>query len=60
MIQEEGYTSTNSTGHDIQVYFDTRLMTMHPPYFPNNGRWHTLYWTEDPALNDSLIMFNNY
>jgi hypothetical protein len=60
MIQEEGYTSTSTTGHDIQVYFDTRLMTMHPPYFPNNGRWHTLYWTEDPALNDSLIMFNNY
>ncbi|MFO7626387.1 MAG: hypothetical protein R6V62_03935 [Candidatus Fermentibacteraceae bacterium] len=62
MIQEEGFTSTTTTGHDIQVFFDPRLMTMHPPYFPNNGRWHTLYWEQDPELrpNSEVMLFDRW
>lgn len=45
-------------GHDVQIYFDPRLMTMHPPYFPSNGRWHTLYWEEVPDMNTYNIMLD--
>jgi len=56
MVQTEGYTGTGSAGYDMQVYFDPRLMTMHPPFFPNNGRWHVLYWTEESnmEINDMI------
>ncbi len=58
MVQSEGYTGTNTRGYDMQVHFDPRLMTMHPPYFPNNGRWHVLYWSEEPNLNLGNIWHN--
>lgn len=50
MIQEEGYTSTNSSGFDITVYFDPRLLYMHPPFFPTTANWRTTMWAERPDI----------
>jgi len=58
MVQTEGYTGTGSAGYDMQVYFDPRLMTMHPPFFPNNGRWHVLYWTEESNMEITDMIDN--
>ncbi len=61
MYQRKGPTARNDGtwhGHDVQIYFDPRLMTMHPPYFPNNGRWHNLYWEERPSMDLDFMMTN--
>lgn len=50
MIQEEGYTSTNNTGYEIGVYFDPRLLYMHPPFFPTTANWKIIMWAEDPGM----------
>ncbi len=60
MVQTEGYTGTNTRGYDIQVYFDPRLMTMHPPFFPNNGRWHVIWWAEEPIMDVIDMIDNGY
>ncbi len=64
MYQRKGPTAYNNgykwMGHDVQIYFDPRLMTMHPPYFPNNGRWHTLFWEARPDMDERLMMANTY
>ena len=60
MVQTEGYTGTGSAGYDMQVHFDPRLMTMHPPFFPNNGRWHVLWWAEKPLMGIDDMMANDY
>ncbi len=51
MIQEEGYTSTSHTGYEIGVYFDPRLLFMHPPFFPTTANWNTTMWAEDPGMS---------
>jgi hypothetical protein len=57
MIQEEGYTSTGSSGFDIGVYFDPRLLYMHPPFFPTTANWITTMWAEVPnmTVNDVSV-----
>ncbi len=51
MIQEEGYTGTSSgQGFDISVWFDPRLLTMHPPYFPTTANWNTVMWSDRPDM----------
>ena len=50
MVQEEGYTSGGNTGFDISVYFDPRLLSMHPPFFPTTANWNTTMWAEVPEM----------
>lgn len=50
MIQDEGYTSTGSKGFNMGVYFDPRLLYMHPPFFPTTANWHTSMWLERPHM----------
>ncbi len=61
MIQEEGYTSTNTTGYEIGVYFDPRLLFMHPPFFPTTANWNTTMWAEDPGMStDDVYAIGQY
>lgn len=64
MYQRKGPTARSVGGvwygHDVQIYFDPRLMTMHPPFFPNNGRWHNLYWEERPSMDDHNMMVDGW
>lgn len=50
MVQNEGYTSGGTTGFDISVYFDPRLLSMHPPFFPTTSNWNTTLWAEVPDM----------
>ncbi len=53
MIQEEGYTSSSfggGSGFDIGVYFDPRLLYMHPPFFPTTANWNTTMWADKPDM----------
>lgn len=56
MIQEEGYTSSNNGGFDISVYFDPRLLSMHPPFFPTTADWNTTMWREVPDMDEDLVV----
>lgn len=60
LAQAEGYTSTGSSGHNIVIDYDTRLMTRHPPYFPQTGQWATIYWEDIPDLDLENIEWNRY
>jgi hypothetical protein len=61
IVNDEGYTTWGSTGGwNTVIYYDTRLMTMHPPFFPQTGRWDVVYWEERPELDDHLLMYNRY
>ncbi|OPL18866.1 MAG: hypothetical protein AVO35_02730 [Candidatus Aegiribacteria sp. MLS_C] len=59
IIEEEGYTtiadpwSGDTWGYMTLCKYDPRLMTMHPPFFPQTGLWDTAYWDERPEMNDS-------
>ncbi|PIE52396.1 hypothetical protein CSA37_06290 [Candidatus Fermentibacteria bacterium] len=55
MIQNEGFTSTNTTGFDISVNFDPRLLSMHPPFFPTTGNWNTTMWEYVPGMTRSAV-----
>jgi Tfp pilus assembly protein PilX len=50
MIDAEGWTSTSTTGFDITVFFDPRLLSMHPPFFPTTANWRTIMWRDVPNL----------
>ena len=50
MIKEEGYTGSSSTGFNMGVHFDPRLLYMHPPFFPTTGNWQTTMWGERPNM----------
>lgn len=55
MIQEEGITSgyeAGGSGFDISVYFDPRLLYMHPPFFPTTANWNTTMWED---VSDMLV-----
>ncbi|MCD4709046.1 MAG: hypothetical protein K8S62_15055 [Candidatus Sabulitectum sp.] len=54
MVQEEGYTSTGNAGFNMAVYFDPRLLYMHPPFFPTTANWNTTMWAEkhDMSIGD--------
>jgi len=61
IVNSEGFTSTGGSspgGWDTVIYYDSRLMTMHPPFFPQTGRWDTAYWEEQPDLTEYLIGVN--
>jgi hypothetical protein len=61
IVNDEGYTTWGSTGGwNTVIYYDTRLMTMHPPFFPQTGRWDVVYWEELPDLDEHLITVNRY
>lgn len=60
IVNNEGYTTTSNSGLNSVIHYDTRLMTMHPPYFPQTGKWGTVYWKEWPELDLSNIETNFY
>ncbi len=56
-IVNEEYITTWVLGMETYGYltfvtYDPRLMTMHPPYFPQTGIWDTAYWMERPEMHD--------
>ncbi len=50
MCQAEGWTNTSSAGFLMVVYFDPRLLFMHPPFFPTTANWNTTMWAERPDM----------
>ena len=56
IINEEGITTWESSfgtyGYLSFITYDPRLMSMHPPYFPQTGEWDTAYWEERPDMSD--------
>jgi len=62
IINEEGVTTWVSGGttwgYLSDIIYDVRLMTMHPPFYPQTGIWDTSYWKEWPELNESNIFWN--
>ena len=59
IVNMEGTTgwgdfSGNTWGYLTYVTYDPRLMTRHPPFFPNTGVWDTAYWDERPEMHDVL------
>jgi len=51
IAQAEGWTSTGGSGFEIVIKYDTRLMSMNPPYFPSTGEWNVVYWKDRPELS---------
>lgn len=60
IVDTEGITGTPTTGWNTVIYYDSRLMTMHPPFFPQTGRFDTGYWEELPELNETTLFINQY
>ncbi len=58
-IVNEEYVTTwdfgagGTYGYLTFVTYDPRLMSMHPPYFPQTGVWDIAYWEERPDMNDT-------
>ncbi|MEN8208769.1 MAG: hypothetical protein ABFR50_05920, partial [Candidatus Fermentibacteria bacterium] len=71
LVDTEGTThhydmAGGTYGYMTLVTYDPRLMTRHPPFFPNTGVWDTAYWDERPDMHDvydlndpDYIGFNN-
>jgi len=55
IINTEGYTTWPSNGYYSDIVYDPRLMTMHPPFFPQTGIWDTAYWEEEGDIGESNI-----
>jgi hypothetical protein len=62
IINEEGTTtwvaSGTTWGYLSDIIYDTRLMTMHPPFYPQTGIWDTAYWKEWPELDENNIWWD--
>jgi hypothetical protein len=56
IVDDEGITSTMTSGWDTVIYFDPRLLSMHPPFFPQTGRWDVLYWAQRPELDEETVV----
>lgn len=56
IVYAEGYTGTTApAGYTIRCSYDTRLMTTHPPYFPQTGNWDVIYWRDWPDLTEAML-----
>ena len=60
IINEEGITTWgdnagNTWGYLSFITYDPRLMSMHPPFFPQTGQWDTAYWEERPDMDEQSI-----
>ncbi len=64
IVESEGTTVWVSGGQQYgwmsNITYDTRLMTMHPPYFPQTQEWNVIYWEEMPDLTVAMIDDNLY
>lgn len=61
IVNEEYYTTFGSSyGYLTFVTYDPRLMSTHPPYFPQTGKWDTAYWDERPDMTDDPADEENY
>ncbi|MBD3277745.1 MAG: hypothetical protein GF388_05545 [Candidatus Aegiribacteria sp.] len=52
IVDNEGITTMGTSGYYSKLTYDSRLMTMHPPYFPQTDVWDTAYWEEVPEMTD--------
>jgi hypothetical protein len=59
ILEAEGITSTPTSGYSLSIWYDPRLMTMHPPFFPQTGEWSIICW-EDKADYDELNIWMNW
>jgi len=55
VIEEGGTSTTAPSGFTIRCNYDTRLMTMHPPYFPQTQNWNVIYWRDWPDLTELML-----
>ncbi len=55
MCQAEGHTNNANSGFRMVVYFDPRLLFMHPPFFPTTANWNTTMWAERPDMTVSDV-----
>lgn len=65
IINEEYITTWESITGDTWGYltfvtYDPRLMSTHPPYFPQTGKWDTAYWDERPDMTDDPTAGDDY
>ncbi len=60
IAQREGHTSTSSSGFEIVISYDTRLMSTNPPYFPSTGQWNLVYWEDRPELDIKTLKEDRY
>jgi len=60
ILLAEGWTSTPTSGYTLQIWYDPRLMTMHPPFFPQTGDWTTIYWEDNADYDEHNIWMNWY
>lgn len=58
IINTEGWTTDPhgaTYGYWSDLVYDPRLMSMHPPFYPQTGLWDTAYWEEEPDLTEINI-----
>ena len=61
IVHEEGITTwpwDPTYGYYTFVTYDPRLMSMHPPYFPQTGIWDVAYWEERPDMVEGDASFD--
>ncbi|MCK4505187.1 MAG: hypothetical protein KAW14_06195 [Candidatus Aegiribacteria sp.] len=57
IINEEGWTTDPTPptyGYWSDIVYDPRLMTMHPPFYPQTGLWDTAYWEEEDVTESDI------
>ncbi len=57
IINSEGWTTDPSGptyGYWSDIIYDPRLMTMHPPFYPQTGLWDTAYWEEEDVTESDI------
>ena len=64
IVNNEGVTTwvsgTDTWGYLSDIIYDSRLMSMHPPFFPQTGRWDTIVWEERAGLDEVSLWENRY
>lgn len=65
IVDSEGVTTWvggggNTWGYFSDIVYDSRLMSMHPPYFPQTGRWDTFLWEERSNLTEATLIEDRY
>ncbi|MCD4700277.1 MAG: hypothetical protein K8S24_00320 [Candidatus Aegiribacteria sp.] len=58
IINTEGWTTVPgppSYGYWSDIVYDPRLMSMHPPFYPQTGIWDTAYWEEEEDIDENNI-----
>lgn len=59
-ITSISYSGGGTAGFVSTIYYDTRLMAIQPPYFPQTGDWEIIYWEENRDLTESMLLLDKY